>query len=69
MNFIGCALLVLVGAAMIAFSDLFLRAAHRDGINGINATSWDVTGTLIMLIGLTAFVLLTIKAVWPGVLT
>ena len=55
MNYLASVLLVLIGGAMCFASDFYIRARGLDGINGLNAQSWDVMSTIIVLVGLVGF--------------
>ena len=56
MKSIASVLLIAVSAAMVLASDIFLRAQGLDGKYGIDARSWDIVGTVLMGVGIVAFV-------------
>lgn len=48
--------LIAVAAAMVLASDLLIRARGLDGTHGLNAWSYDIVGTVLVLIGTVTFV-------------
>ena len=55
MRTLASVLLIAVSAAMVMCSDLFIRARGLDGVHGIDAGSWDVVGTVLLVAGLWGF--------------
>lgn len=50
------ALMALVGLLTVLLSDLLLRARGLDHVHGIDAHSYDITGSIVMMIALWGFV-------------
>ena len=55
MKSIASVLLIAVASAMVLASDIFLRAQGLDGKYGIDTRSWDIVGTILMGVGIVAF--------------
>lgn len=56
MKALASVLMVLVGALMDFASDVYFRVGGHDGVNGVNAHSWDIVSTVVIAVGVIAFV-------------
>lgn len=56
MKALCCVLTMALSVVMVGGSDLFLRAQGLDGVHGINARSWDVVGTILLVTAFVGFV-------------
>lgn len=56
MKILASALLILFAIAGDLASDLLIRARGLDKVNGINASSWDIAMSILLIIGMFGFV-------------
>lgn len=55
MKALASVLMTALGAAMVLASDLLIRARGIDNTHGIEAHSWDVVGTIVLMLGMGGF--------------
>lgn len=56
MKALASVLMTALGAGMVLASDLLIRAQGLDNTHGIEAHSWDVAGTIVLIVGILGFV-------------